>query len=457
MTDARARTALRVGVGAALAAVVVVVLVLLIGGGGDHRYRLVVPNAGQLVNGNEVRVGGRRVGTISDIRLTRDDRAELELHVSGDVAPLHEGTRATVRSPSLSGIANRYVSLVPGPNNGPELDDGATIAADRVEQIVDLDQLFATFDARTRKGLQRLLRAGADGLEGREDRANATLRLLNPSLGAGQRLLAEVVRDQPALQRFLDGSSRVVAALGAERGTLTDLVDHARATSSALVAREAALDASLARLPGTLRRGTSTFADLRSTLDVLDPLVAASKPATRRLTPLLRDVRPLVRESRPTIASLRSLVRSPGADDDLLDLLARTPKLAEVGVPALSHAARAARDAQPVAAFIRPYTPDFVGWLRDFSQGAAAYDANGHYARIQPIINENALVADPVLGPIVRQLVGTLGGLGGVGSQNVGPRRCPGGASQPRPDGSNVWRDSDGTLDCDPKAVLPGP
>ena len=35
--------------------------------------------------------------------------------------------------------------------------------------------------------------------------------------------------------------------------------------------------------------------------------------------------------------------------------------------------------------------------------------------------------------------------------------RCPGGATQPPPDGSAPWLDSDGDLDCDPSTVPPGP
>ena len=45
--------------------------------------------------------------------------------------------------------------------------------------------------------------------------------------------------------------------------------------------------------------------------------------------------------------------------------------------------------------FIRPYTPDLVGWLRDFGQGAANYDANGHFARIQPIFNAYSFTDNP--------------------------------------------------------------
>ena len=41
----------------------------------------------------------------------------------------------------------------------------------------------------------------------------------------------------------------------------------------------------------------------------------------------------------------------------------------------------------PVLGFFRPYSPEFVGWFRDFGQTTANYDANGHYARISPAFN----------------------------------------------------------------------
>ena len=45
--------------------------------------------------------------------------------------------------------------------------------------------------------------------------------------------------------------------------------------------------------------------------------------------------------------------------------------------------------------FARPYIPELVGWFRDFGVGAANYDANGHYARIQPIFNAFQLAEVP--------------------------------------------------------------
>jgi phospholipid/cholesterol/gamma-HCH transport system substrate-binding protein len=439
--------------------VVVAAIVALVASSGSrtHRYELALPNAGQLVNGDEVRVGGRRVGTISDLRLAEDRTALVDLRVDDEVGPLHEGTTATVRAPSLSGIANRYVSLSPGPNNAPEIPDGGRLGADRVTQIVDVDQLFATLDEPTRKGLQRLIRGASRTTAGRERLANETLEQLTPTLGSGRALFAEVARDAPALESFLESGSRVVASLAQERTTLPSLVRNARSAAAEVVAEESAVDATLDRLPGTLRRGSATLAGLDRTLDAADPLVDAALPATARLAPLLRRLRPLAASAVPTIADTRRLVRSAGSQNDLIDLLGRTPGLADAAVPALQHTAQAATSARPIARFVRPYTPDFVGWLRDFSQASAGYDANGHYARIQPIINENAVVGDPLLGPLVRTLVGVLGPSGGVGAQNVGARRCPGTATQIRPDGSNDPRKSGEDLDCDFDAVLPGP
>ena len=71
------------------------------------------------------------------------------------------------------------------------------------------------------------------------------------------------------------------------------------------------------------------------------------------------------------------------------------PALQRVATPAFDQSRLALQRSQPVLEFIRPYTPEFVGWLRDFGQGAANYDANGHYARIQPIFNAFSVRRQP--------------------------------------------------------------
>ena len=51
----------------------------------------------------------------------------------------------------------------------------------------------------------------------------------------------------------------------------------------------------------------------------------------------------------------------------------------------LPRAIRTLDRAQPVFEYARSYTPDFAAWLTNFGQLPANYDANGHYARVQPM------------------------------------------------------------------------
>ena len=194
-----------------------------------------------------------------------------------------------------------------------------------------------------------------------------------------------------------------MTAVAERRDDLSGLVTNANATAGAIAAENEALSRALELLPTTLRRANTTFVNLRATLDDLDVLVAESKPATKDLAPFLRELRPLVRDARPTIRDLSTLVRRDGADNDLVEATRKMPALQRVATPAFTQGRLALQRAQPVLEFIRPYTPDFVGWLRDFGQGAANYDANGHFARIQPIFNAFSFTDNPaggVLTPI---------------------------------------------------------
>ena len=96
-----------------LIAIGIIVLLLSSGGNGNH-YRLLFQTGGQLVKGNQVLIGGAPVGSVDDIKLTDSGQAQVDISVN---RPLHEGTSAIIRATSLSGIANRYVSLQPGPDN----------------------------------------------------------------------------------------------------------------------------------------------------------------------------------------------------------------------------------------------------------------------------------------------------------------------------------------------------
>ena len=415
-------------VGGAVVVVVVLVGLAMFGGGGGYKVTAVFANAGQLVEGNQVRVGGAPVGSVTKIDLDDSGQAAITIEVQDDLAPLHEGTTATIRAASLSGVANRYISLEPGPNSAPDINDGGRIGADDTTSAVDIDQLFNSLDERTRAGLRNVIRGQADWYTGRSRQAAASTRYLAPFLGSTADLTRELALDQRLLERFLRDGSNTVSAIAARREDLAGLVRNTSTAAGAIGDENVALARTLELLPGTLRKANTTFVNLRSTLGDVDVLVDAAKPATRDLAPFLRQLRPLTAAARPTVADLRTLIRRPGADNDLIELISVQPRLAQLTSTAFPRAIRTLDRAEPVVDYGRAYTPDLAGFLTKFGQVAAGYDANGHFARIMPMFAPTNLVDGTLVANEPSQR------LDGFEKGNLG--RCPGAAMEAAPDGS---------------------
>jgi phospholipid/cholesterol/gamma-HCH transport system substrate-binding protein len=443
----------------ALSALVLAVLLagylLLFRGGSGQEYTLVFQTAGQLVKDDDVQVAGRRIGSVRSIELTDDNLAAVKVKVEEPYAPLHEGTTAIIRLTSLSGIANRYVALTLGPDNARKLPEGATLDLTKTTTVVDLDQLFNTLDAKTRGNLQNVVKGFATQYEGKGKEVGQSAKYFNPLLSTSRVLASQLTEDEAALTRFLVNSSQAVTAIADRRSDLSGLVTNTNETAGAIASENVAFNRALELLPTTLRRANTTFVNLRATLDDLDVLVAVSKPATKDLAPFLRQLRPLVREARPTIRDLSRLIRRSGPNNDLVEATRKMPALQRVATPAFDQGRLALIQAQPVLEFIRPYTPDFVGWLRDFGQSTANYDANGHFARIQPIFNAFSFADNPTGGVLTP--IPTSAKFDGAQSNVI--KRCPGAATQRPADNSAPFTDNGnlGPDDCDPSLVLPGP
>ena len=199
-------------------------------------------------------------------------------------------------------MANRYISLSPAPGSSRELDDGAVLRLADTTSVVDLDQLFNTFDEKTRKGLRDTIRGFATQYEGKGAEANASAKYFNPFLSTSRRVFGELAQDEGALTDFLVNSSTAVTALAERRDDLSALVGNANATTKAIGDQNAALDRALALLPTTLRRGSSTFVNLRATLDDLDVAGGGVQARDARADPLPARAAP----ARPRTPGRRS-------------------------------------------------------------------------------------------------------------------------------------------------------
>jgi phospholipid/cholesterol/gamma-HCH transport system substrate-binding protein len=453
--QSRGTTPVRVAVIAALALVVIALGFILFGGSSGHQYSLLFQNASQLVPDNQVLIGGQPVGSVESIELTDDNLAEVKISVEQE---LHEGSTAVVRATSLSGVANHYVSIEPGPNDNPPLADGATLGLSETTTPADLDQLFNSFPTPVRRGLADFIQGQAAFYAGRGPDANEAAKYFAPSLNRTNAFVGELNADQRLLSQFVVSSAKLSTAVAARGEDLSNAVSNASTAFGAIARQNVALDQTLRELPPVFRQSNTTFVNLRAALDDLDPLVETAKPATKNLAPFLAELRPVISKAVPLFKNLRLTVRRPGKANDAAELLAALPEVQQRAAKAFPHSEAAIADFQPNLNFARAYTPDIFNGFAKLGQVTGYYDADGHYARISfadlNIFNYSGGELKPI--PPSQQFET-------LGSAETVKRRCPGAATQPAPDGSNPYVEppfsGSGVTasQCNPADVPPGP
>jgi phospholipid/cholesterol/gamma-HCH transport system substrate-binding protein len=430
----------------ALGLVVLVIAYLIFSGGGSSSYQLLFANASQLVRGDQVQVGGVPVGSVTNITLTHDYKARVTISVESSLVPLHEGTTAQVRVPSLTTVAGRYIALSPGPNNRPTLPAGATLPASGAQGTVDLDQLFDLFTPRTRKGLQKLFVGSSEQFAGVEAELGAATEYFSPSLASATKIFEELTRDQPTFEDFLVQSARALSTIAAHRSQLTSLIGNGDEAFKALASEQASLQQGVHQLPATLQEGNKSFAELPSTFAALRKLFDVARPDTTTLAPFFAHLNKLAAAAQPVLHELNLAISRPGANNDLTDVALAIPGLARTLASGSTTNLKALQESVPVTALWGPYAPDLAGAARDFGTTAGYYDANGHYARTALLFDNFKLGANNTLTPTTPQQ-----GVEGLKLHQL--QRCPGAAATPSPaDGSAPFTD-EGLLGCDPSEV----
>jgi phospholipid/cholesterol/gamma-HCH transport system substrate-binding protein len=439
---------------AALAVAVIALAVVLFSGGGGHKYTLVFQNASQLVPDNQVLIGGSPAGSVESIELSDDNLAEVNVEVEQE---LHEGTTAVIRATSLSGVANHYVSISPGPNSSPALDEGAEIGLGSTTTPIDIDQFFNTFPPSVRKGLSDFIKGNSEIYAGQGPAANDAYKYFGPALNRTDAFVKELNADQRLFARFIVSSSKLSTTVAQRGDQLSSAITNANTAFSAISTQNVALDQTLRRLPPVMRQANTTFVNLRAALDDLDPLVNTAKPATRNLAPFLAELSPVLAKFVPFIRNLRLTVARPGKANDTAELLAVLPTVQQRASRTFSHSEAAIAAFQPNLNFARAYTPDLFNGFGKIGQVAGYYDGNGHYVRAataaQNLFSYNAGSLEPIT---KAQQYDAFGGSAPV------HRRCPGGATQSATDGSNPFVDppSSGSVnssECNPADAPPGP
>ena len=272
-----------------------------------------LPDAANLVVGNDVRVAGERVGVIDDIRPVYDagsgrSSAIVSMKLEKAIDPLPVDSTLLVRPRSALGL--KYVEITPG--RGPAgFEAGSTIpVAQATPEPVEIDQVLNTFGPRVRRGTQRTLDGFGPALAGRGTDLNVALHEIRPLL---QHL-------EPVAGNLADRETRL-ARLFPELGDAAGEVAPAAETQAALFRN---LDTTFLALAGVARPFIQET--ISRSVPAQDTAIA-ELPSQR---PFLRNAAALSRELRPGVRVL------PATAEDLADaletgtpVLRRTPALNE--------------------------------------------------------------------------------------------------------------------------------
>jgi phospholipid/cholesterol/gamma-HCH transport system substrate-binding protein len=427
----------RVAAVAAVAVALVAVAIIVLSSPSSYQLRAVFANASQIVSGDLVEVSGTSIGTVSNIALTPSGQAQLTLNISNHAYnPLRQGTQATIRELSLSGIASRYVDLHPGPPGNPAIHTNGVIPTADTTSEVDLDEIFNTLNGPTLKGLQDVFQGSASQVKGAGQKMQAAFQYLNPAVAASSALFRELNRNTGDFTNFITKTGKLVSDVASRSSDLSGLVSHLSTTTQALANQRVALGQSLQRLPQFMRLANTTFVNLRSALDDLKPLVDDSKPVAPKLQKLLVQLRPLARNSVPTLNDLSNIIHRPGADNDLIELTKLGVPLSAATVKdvtangkaragAFPESTTALNQSTPELATARPYTVDLTGWFEGYTH-PGTIDANGGSSRVAPVIGVGSVengalnLLPSFTNPTLRSILafGGLGGVTGSGSNN---------------------------------------
>ncbi|NKQ54228.1 MCE family protein [Amycolatopsis sp. K13G38] len=343
----------------------------------DYELHVVMPTASGTFVGARTTIEGQQVGQVTAIAV-RGDKAEITVTVDSDHAPMHAGTSARIDWNSVLGV--RTVELLPGPSNNPELPSGRTVFSDT--QRVELDDVLAALDAPTRQHVQSLVGQLQQTLQGRENDLNGTLRTAGPMVAALADVLRGVGQDGPAIRGLITQLDQLVGTLDNRHNELSGTVTDLHQLVSQLASRAGQLQAALGELPSTLRAGTDAFQRVPSAVDATVPLLRDLRPTADQLPALAQNLSPVLTRLGPTVAALRPTLT---AAQSLLDTTPGLLDSADATVPGVT---QAVQSLSPAVSFLRPYTPEVVGFVTNWTSLFSNMNASGHLGRA--LVTESA-------------------------------------------------------------------
>jgi virulence factor Mce-like protein len=365
-----------------------------------------VPSGADLVVGNDVRVGGDRVGVVNEIipQRNKDGKvsAILGLKLDKTVDPLSSDSTVIVRPRSALGL--KYVEITPG-HAGHSLRAGDTLALKQATpKPVEIDEVFNIFNKPTRTGIQESLTGFGNALAGRGADLNRAISAFRPLVDNLTPVMQNLSSPETQLGRFfrsLERAAGEVAPVAEEQAALFRNLDT---TFGALVPVKSQIQQFIQDSPGTEDTAIREFPRQRPFLVNSAALFRELRPGARVLphaAPILADALEI---------GARTLAKTPDMNARLagvfrsLDRFVADPVVPR-GIQRLKETVTVLRDPLDFIAPAQTTCNYLTLWFRNVASHLSEGDKNGTWQRFiivatpQGPNNEGGPSSAPANGP----------------------------------------------------------
>jgi virulence factor Mce-like protein len=315
-----------------------------------------LPNGQKLIEGNEIRLGGFRVGVVEKMQpITRSVNGQsksialVDMKLDKVVEPLGVDTKIAVRPRSALGL--KYLDIVPG-KASKKLRPGDTIPIGQAsKQAVEYEDVFSTFDKKTRDNSRTALKGFGDAFAGRGPSINQAIEAFNPFFTHLTPVMQTLSDPNTRLQNFFKNIGQASAQVAPVAKVQAGLFGKMAKTFDAFSACAGCLQQTIEKSPPTLKVGADSFAQQRPFLTEFTALSKELRPTVATLHSNLGTINSALETGTPVLRRTPIMNELTGKVFTALDDLARNP----VTLLALKDLHLTFQVLRPLAEYVAPY------------------------------------------------------------------------------------------------------
>jgi virulence factor Mce-like protein len=271
-----------------------------------YQVNAIFDTAKGIIPGQLVKIAGARVGSITDVQLTKDYKARIVMDVPSRFQFTNNAS-CNIQPEGL--ISENFVQCDPGTPGKPKLEVSGdtnvpTVPVDRTSVPISITDLFKIFQADIRQRFTVILAALGAGVAARGPELNEILIRSNPTLQAVRRLTSDLAAQKETLRAAVSDTDAVIAQLAKRSDNLTEFIDESNRLSRQSADHSSALAEAIHRLPGLLDQTDVVLGDLNTLTTVGRPLLGELRAATPGIERVVDQLTPFSKAALPVLGDL---------------------------------------------------------------------------------------------------------------------------------------------------------